>query len=339
MNILDLAETLNLSPRRTASTNGGEYKSKCPNCQDGIDRFCIWPNQGKSGRYWCRVCEIKGDAIQFCRDFLGMTFQEACQKLNCTQSLSNTPLIKRKAFTPNVPLPVTSSWQQAAKRFIASSHKELIGQPEIIESLSKRGFTLDTIQRFSLGWNFQNLFEERQKWGMPTEIKENGHFRRQWLPEGIVIPTFVNNEPIKIKIRRNTWTSEDSLPRYVEISGSSHTLSIYGDKPKPVIIVESELDAMLIQQEASHLVCSVALGGVSKKPDTATHEWLKQAPLILLSLDFDETGKKKYAFWMRLYSNLRPWPSPYTKSPGDAFEKSGINIVSWIKCGLSSTGL
>jgi len=41
MNILDLAEELNLSPKKAASTNGGEYKSTCPKCQDGKDRFCI----------------------------------------------------------------------------------------------------------------------------------------------------------------------------------------------------------------------------------------------------------------------------------------------------------
>ena len=27
----------------------------------------------------------------------------------------------------------------------------------------------------------------------------------------------------------------------------------------------------------------------------------------VLSLDFDEIGKKRYVFWMRLYPNLRPW--------------------------------
>lgn len=91
---------------------------------------------------------------------------------------------------------------------------------------------------------------------------------------------------------------------------------------------------MLIQQEAGHLVCSIALGGVSKKPDAVTHKWLKQAPLVLLSLDFDETGKKKYAFWMKLYSNLRPWPSPYAKSPGDAITIFSVNVLSWIKAGL-----
>lgn len=37
----------------------------------------------------------------------------------------------------------------------------------------------------------------------------------------------------------------------------------------------SELDALLIQQEASHLVCCIALGGVSKKPDVEMHGWLQ----------------------------------------------------------------
>ena len=92
-------------------------------------------------------------------------------------------------------------------------------------------------------------------------------------------------------------------------------LSLYGDISKPVIIVESELDAILIQQEASDLVCSIALGGVSKKPDTKTHNCLKRASLILLSLDFDDVGKKKYSSWMTLYPNLRPWPAPFCKSP------------------------
>lgn len=76
-----------------------------------------------------------------------------------------------------------------------------------------------------------------------------------------------------------------------------------------------------------------------KKPDIELHELLKQAPVILLSLDFDSSGKKHYSFWMKHYFNLRPWPIPYFKSPGDAFEKSQINITNWIKFGLSNAGL
>jgi len=125
------------------------------------------------------------------------------------------------------------------------------------------------------------------------------------------------------------------LPKYVEVSGSTQSPSLYGDVSKPVIIVESELDAILIQQEASDLVCNIALGGVSKKPDTQLHKWLKQASLILLSLDFDDPGKKRYSFWMKHYPNLRPWPAPLSKSIGDAYCVHKISILKWINNALS----
>jgi len=338
MDVLDLARELSLGPKKAASTNGGEYKASCPKCKDGKDRFCIWPNQGKSGHYWCRVCDTKGDGIQFCRDFLGMTFYQACQKLQVIPELRERVAVdrpfKEAEFTPHIAPPIHQSWQQAAKNFISSSHRKLMSRPGIINLLLNRGFTLDTIQRFSIGWNMENLFEETEKWGIPKEIKENGHPKRQWLPKGIVIPSYVGNEPVKLKIRRSDWSQEDSFPKYVEVSGSRQSPSIYGDMSKPVVIVESELDAMLVQQSASHLVCCVALGGVSKKPDYEMHAWLKQASLILLSLDFDEIGKKRYAFWMKLYPNIHPWPAPFAKSPGDAVRLFHVHILDWIKAGL-----
>lgn len=69
-------------------------------------------------------------------------------------------------------------------------------------------------------------------------------------------------------------------PKNLEISGSTQSSSRYGEPSKPVIIVESELDAILIQQETSDLVCSIALGGVSKKPDVEfveLHQLLKKS--------------------------------------------------------------
>lgn len=337
MNVLDLAEELNLFPKRSASTHGGEHKSKCPNCQDGRDRFCIWPNQGVSGRYWCRICDAKGDAIQFCRDFFGMSFLQACQKVNITpQVRAKSQKIKRSVFQPYKTSSTHPSWQPVAKRFIDYSHQNLLKEPDIINQLEKRGLTLETIRRFHLGWNPKNFFDNKERWGLSPETKENGLLKRQWLPKGIVIPTFEGSVPVKIKIRRSDWFIGDALPKYVEISGSKQSLSVYGDPSKPVIIVESELDALLIQQEASHLICCIALGGVSKKPDIEIHGWLQRAFLILLSLDFDGAGKNHYSFWMSLYPNLRPWPAPQVKSIGDAFQAFSINILDWIKAGFSA---
>jgi hypothetical protein len=288
-------------------------------------------------RYWCRVCETKGDSIQFCRDFLGLSFHQACQKVNITPELKTSPSRPKKLiFEPRQASMVHPSWQQVAKCFIDYSHENLLKEPSIINQLEQRGLTAETMKRFRLGWNPKNLFDQRERWGLEPEIKENGLPKRQWLPKGIVIPFFESSNPAKIKIRRSDWISGDSLPKYVEVAGSTQSPSVYGDVSKPVIIVESELDAILIQQEASDLVCSIALGGVSKKPDAKTHNYLKRASLILLSLDFDDAGKKKYSFWMTLYPNLRAWPAPFCKSPGDSFKTFSTNISDWLKAGLSS---
>ncbi|MFW9878318.1 MAG: hypothetical protein ACFFG0_34990 [Candidatus Thorarchaeota archaeon] len=338
MNILDLVEEFGVFPKKVASTHGGEYKSSCPKCQDGKDRFCIWPNQGVNGRYWCRVCNCRGDAIQFCRDFLEMTFHQACQRMNKEPKFQKKNIdcnpFKTVNFIPQISKSATEKWKISAKAFIETSHKQLINNSKVLKLLNERGLSFDTICKSSLGWNSTDLFEERNKWGLPKIIKENGYFKKQWLPKGIVIPAFNLKDPIKIKIRRKDWHPKDNFPKYVEVAGSCSSPSIYGDISKPLIIVESELDAILIQQHASHLICSLALGGVGKKPNHDLHEILKKASLILLSLDYDESGKNKYAFWMKNYSNVTPWPAPSEKSIGDALKYSNINIASWISKGL-----
>jgi len=265
-----------------------------------------------------------------------MTFQQACQKVNIfPRQIEIRYRKKPNVFLPHVALSTTHSWQQAARNFITNTHTRLMHESQVVEQLVRRGLTLETIQQFGLGWNAENLFDRRERWGLTPEINETGFLRRQWLPKGIVIPFLYKDDPQKIKIRRTDWSEEDRLPKYVEISGSRQSPSVYGDLAKPVIIVESELDAILIQQEASDLVCSIALGGVSKKPDAELHARLKQAALILLSLDFDDVGKKHYLFWIKLYPNLRPWPAPFFKSPGDAIMMPSMDMRKWVRAGLS----
>lgn len=53
------------------------------------------------------------------------------------------------------------------------------------------------------------------------------------------------------------------------------------------------------------------------------------------ALDFDEAGKNAYAFWKSTYPNIKPWPVPKGKSPGDAYTV-GINSSEWVKAGVRS---
>jgi CHC2 zinc finger len=63
--------------KREASTHGGEWSGPCPWCY-GTDRFRVWPyREAHELVYWCRGCGACGDLIQFLRDALGMSFQQA----------------------------------------------------------------------------------------------------------------------------------------------------------------------------------------------------------------------------------------------------------------------
>lgn len=103
----------NITISRIGPTNGGEYASACPYC-GGRDRFRIWPNQGETGRFWCRQCNEHGDLIDHLRRQKGMSFQEACQVVG------KTPTKKRR-------LNVDVSWRKEKPAFenIESENKLL----------------------------------------------------------------------------------------------------------------------------------------------------------------------------------------------------------------------
>lgn len=333
MRLIELAKGIGLTPIRAGST----YSSPCPEC-GGKDRFIIWPND----KYWCRRCEKNGDAIQFCRDFMGLTYFEACKKLNLEiRSCSLSEPLQFNEF--KVAKEPSLLWQERALAFTNWAHHNLINNPTQLSMLHERMINMETIIKYRLGFcmnhkkgQSKDFFINRSSWGLSEELKENGKSKKLWLPSGFVIPTFdLCGKVLKLKIRRLDWHENDKLPKYVEIAGSMQKPSFFGQSHKPsAILVESEFDAIIIQQEAGDLCRSIALGGAAKKADAATHQLLKNIPQILYALDFDEAGKKQYRFWRQSYRNLRAWPVPITKSPGDAL-KNGICLRQWVSDGIS----
>ena len=331
MVILSLLEQLGWSPKRTASTNGGEYHSPCPNCMEGIDRLCIWPKQGKGGRYWCRQCGSKGDAIQFCRDFLGLSFKDACQRVGSDsvyQCRSYQPRIN--TFSPREVKSPSVGWSNTASHFIKECNEYIWKDPCRLKNILDRGLNQESIKSFRIGWNPRNRWESRDRWGIGSEGK------KQWLPKGWVIPVFQDGDvPVKLKIRRSDWVAGERYPKYIEVSGSKNQFAVFGKLHLPVVLVEAEFDAMLIAQEAGDICCPISLGGAGKKPDAETHQFLKCAPKLLFSLDHDEAGKKAFVFWRKNYSNLVPWPVPKGKSPEEA-HLMGVDIYRWVMEGLTN---
>lgn len=286
----------------------------------------FWP---QTNRYWCRQCKVKGDAIQFCRDFQKLSFRDACAKTKKDLPRSSFPSWQQLPDHSPIRLP-SSSWQDKAKTFTESAHQRLLIDKIAMELIMQRGLSIDTIKKNQIGWNPVKAFHRRADWG----LKETEEHKWICLPPGIVIPISEGDVIQKIKIRKSEWKEGDLYGKYYEFPGSSNMLPILGYPSAEVaIIVEAELDAMLVIQEAEDLCACIALGGAQKRPQLSLHQWLQNRKLILFALDFDEAGKKEYFHWQQSYQNLEPWPVPEEKSPGEYFKTDG-KLRIWISSGI-----
>lgn len=329
---------LNLIPagafRHVAGTSGGEWHGPCPWC-GGRDRFSVWPEHtsgATGGRYACRQCGKSGDAIQYLRERDGLSYPDACKALQ----VEPRPLTGSRT-APSAPSweprqrdmpPVL--WQERAGRFVAECSARMVPGSEGMKYAASRGLMPETVSRLRIGWNDRDRYEDREAWGLPQELKENGKPRRMWLPGGLVIPTRRKAGLAALKVRRSSWTPEDTLPKYLAVAGSVPGLALGGGDGRPVVVVESELDAVLVHQEAGDIVGALALGTASGKPDTDATAYLRAAVRLLVALDFDEAGFKAFPWWRQHFSQSRPWPTPEGKDVGDLASVPGY-IRAWVE--------
>ena len=343
--LLELIRQRGINPRKVAGTYGGEYHSPCPGC-GGTDRFHIWPEQNNGdGSWWCRQCEKGGDPIQFLMDFEGCKFKEACERLGKNlpvRSLYQEPRLPNKINPqpqsdsinthPDAP---SELWREKASSFVDWSHKQLLKNPSKLKWLSARGIRKKTVEQFYLGWNpgkkEKDLFRPREPWGLPTILKKNGQKKRLWIPRGLVIPYFMDGKLRRVRIRR---PGRDE-PRFYVIPGSVMDMMFLPDsRARAIVVVEAELDAILIHQEAGDICGGLAVGSSSAKPHRVILDHLRKMAVILLSLDYDSAGAKALtSWWLKYFPYAKKWPVPEGKDPGDAY-KLGLDIAAWVRSGL-----
>lgn len=346
MNILDIAKKLALEYKK----HGAAYNSPCPFC-GGEERFILRPEVGDHGTYWCRQCCKGGDAIQLLIEKKGMTFKEACDYLGKeppARRRNRTPRAPKAEAPDFVPKEISNPfelWQAKAAAFADWAHKELLKSPDQLAWLAARGIMADTVKRFRLGWNPKKLSRKRSEWGVPDKtFKDEGGEEKEltlfYLHRGLVIPYFVGEHIHRLRIRRPEEGLDNRyyvVPFYPPGSGMA-PMTIW---PEPLpgpgrgawAVVESELDAILIAQDAGDLVGVAGLGSVTTKPDETLARELAAAAFIMVSLDSDEAGKKRWPWWQKLYPQAGRWPVPEGKDPGD-YRKAGGDIRAWIIAGL-----
>ncbi|MHC1790303.1 primase-helicase zinc-binding domain-containing protein [Solidesulfovibrio sp.] len=329
------------SLNHASGASGGEHAGPCPWC-GGTDRFRVWgdhPSGAVGGRFLCRGCGRQGDGIAFLRELEGLSYTDACKRLGTTpkdRTRQNGRDVRVcPVWTPKPFLLPSDAWTSAAGRFVEYAAGQMAASAAGRAYAASRGLTLATVAALRIGWSAQDAYEDRTAWGLPPEVNpKTGKPRRVWSPSGLTIPTLRNGQVVAIKIRRAAWTPEDELPKYAAVVGSAKAPMILAPgQGRPVVVVESELDAILVAQEARDIVTAIALRTAKAKPDAEAHDMLKAAPLVLVATDADEAGATAWPWWREHYPKAIRWPVPAGKDVGDLAATPGL-VRAWIEAGL-----
>lgn len=288
-NVFDLAQedtSLKLVVRYTPKGNGPEYAGPCPGC-GGSDRFHLQPERKEGGLWMCRNCrpaETYGwsDGIEYLRQFRNMSFTAARSFLAGEVDTA----IARAERAHNKTLeaygkPPNQLWQDRAKVYVDQAQGRLWtpeGLPGL-DYLRSRALSDRTILDAHLGYA---LYQ-----GIPC----------------IVIPWFTDGAYWRINLRDIRPDIGKDEKRYHNIPGSSNAGLYLGDSLKfkrPVFMVEGEIDALSIAQEAGELVSVVATGGTSGSRSDKWVVRLAISPSVLVAYDNEPQGNREARWWLHV---------------------------------------
>jgi len=261
-------------------------------------------------KWWSQGGEA-GDGIQFLQRYLGMEFPKA------VETLSGIPIACCKPHDQN--LWQTKKWQTASKKLIDVAVSYLLGpdgKERFLYLVENRGLCPRTILKHRLGW-----------------LPHKDH-----MPSKLLIPCY-NSQGTLMRIRFRIDKPNEVHQRYRISKGSNpHAPFPLGIcRGKPLIIVESELDAILIAQDAGDLIGVLGLGSTSNELSSEMICYLNaKIPVTMISLDNDDSGKSRTTKLLDKLSNSISWPIPekYGKDPGEAWQQ--MSIRAWIEKGITA---
>ncbi len=348
-NIVDV-----VGDRVSLKKNGADFFGLCPFHTEKTASFSVSPTKQM---FYCFGCGAGGDVIGFLIK-TGMSFSDAIKSLadkagislpagkkysRATGPLTPRPpdkksdsasVIPEGRILPDIPEGVIdiNLWQEKAGKLVDWAHEILLENDSIRRWLLKRGIKKKTIVKFKLGWNpgknGKDLWRPRESWGLETILKTNKQKKKLWIPQGLIISKLIGDTIERIRIRR-----PEGEPRYFVIPGSAMAAFALRADTRAVVIVESELDAMLLDQEAGDLIGVVALGSSSTRPEQKIVSSLEKSSIILLALDYDQAGLKACKWWQESFPQVVRWPVPAGGDPGEAYQ-AGVDLKKWIIAGF-----
>ena len=323
---------------------GPEYIGHCPFCNAGEDRFHVWPSCSRP-HYWCRVCDATGSAPWFLVEYCHLSFPEACEQLGI--ELEDREEYSPPSFSELIAQdePPSAKWQETGKIFVERAERYLWhpNAPEGQQALAYlrgRGLTDETIKRARIGYCpamksgawYSDTFES---WGIdPASIQDEAKRERGRIviPPGIVIPWMEGDRIWKIALKR-----PGQEVSYGQVLGSKEGMynisSVQFDQP--AMLVESELCALSVMQEAGDLVNCVATGSASRARRARWIADLSLASYVLQSFDNDPAGDEHAEYWLKKLERCIRWSPMPEKDPNDILKAlGGESLRNWVKWGL-----
>lgn len=321
-----------------------EFAGPCPKC-GGTDRFLVKPAGGSDGRgiWTCRLCysakDLRwSDAIGFVQ-WLGLAhdFRSACAVLRLDMPASEARIPEPAAPPPCEP--PSAAWQARGLALADDATDRLWSDAgtKARAWLMGRGFTEATIHAAGLGYHGADTFDAPEAWGLPRE------HAKVYTPRGITIPWLIDGELWRLNVRRPITEAQRAAKEisYRGPAGSSNGLYGGGSdlgRRQPVMLVEGEFDALAVRQEASDLVCVVALGSTTGARRVRWLARLAACPLVLVATDNDPDpakGEAAASHWLHaLGDTARRW-RPLLKDC-NAMLQQGMDVRGWVQSGLEA---
>ena len=293
--------------------------------------------QGRAG------CDRSGDMLSYLEQHDGLSFAQACQRLDIDPQQIINYRRENKGQAPITYAPrqkahaeTSDDWRVTAHALSRLAAAHLRDEP--LTYLLTRGLTEDTIKRARLGYYPHYKTVKGDKWGLPGQ--------RIKMPCGIVIPWFdALGNVVCIRFRRlPTDESEDArnyygvdektgqINRYRAVRGVSSAF-LYGcelvESGRAVALFEGEIDALIAGQ--CDVCPCVATGSTSWARSEESLSLLAGCSRVLVCFDNDQNnaGERASTYWLDELSNATRH-RPYWND-ANTLALAGVDIKAWLE--------
>lgn len=238
----------------------------------------------------------------------------------------NAPQQNVHLVAPDPAVAPNETWRKTAKAFLDWSIDNMWNEIHTkgLDYLSGRKIDDMTILRNSIGYNPTTLYRSKMKWGISDDESA-----QLVLPEGVVIPYFVDGKIWKIEIRGTEGKNKHT------IAGSSN--AIWGidniNYNKPVMLTEGVINGLTIASYGNNLIQPIALGAITHGRKIKFMSKLSACAIILLATDSDVAGEIGANWWKDVLAHNSVRWKPIVGDVND-MAMNDLDVQGWIESGL-----